>query len=80
MGWWFVILGPVVAIIGVWVAARPRQAGMLFQGWKYVGPDEVELSDAYVALIRLGGLFKVVLGVVLTIVGIVDLMAASPAS
>jgi uncharacterized membrane-anchored protein len=77
MVWPFIIIGPILALIGLWAATRPRDAAMLFQGWKYSDPDRVQLSDAYVASIRLGGFIKILAGVGLLILGIVNLVSPS---
>ena len=54
---WLVLVGSSA------VLAWPRQVWRFARGWRFANPEEVRLSDAYVAWLRLSGAVGVVLGI-----------------
>ena len=64
----FLVLGPVVVLLGLVMVVRPRRFLHTTEGWKY--DHSPRYSDAYVALIVAQGVGVVVLGIALLITGL----------
>ncbi len=56
-------IGVLLALGSLALLVWPRQVWRFARGWRFANPEEVRLSDAYVAWLRLSGAVGVALGI-----------------
>ena len=63
MAGYYLLVGVILALGSSVMIAWPRQVWRFGRGWRFANPEEVRLSDAYVAWLRLSGAVGVVMGI-----------------
>jgi len=63
------IIGALLTLGSCAMIAWPRQAWHFGRGWRFSNPEQVQLSVAYVAWLRLSGAVGVVMGIALIVYG-----------
>jgi len=58
-----VIVAAALMLGSLAMILRPGQVWRFARGWRFANPEEIRLSDAYVAWLRLSGALGLVLGI-----------------
>ena len=66
---WCLLLGIIIAAIGVFILLKPNLVWNLTEKWKSYRADEP--SDFYLKMAKFGGILYILLGIVITILPLV---------